>query len=464
MYSPEITIYITNYNYAAYIQKAIESVLAQSFKNYEIIIIDDGSTDDSQDIIETYSSNPKIAVIYQKNKGLNVTNNIALRVAKGKYIVRLDADDYLAPDMLEELYNTLENDPTLGLVFPDYYIVDKEENILEETIRHNFDDEVTLYDLPAHGACTMIRTEFLRSIGGYDEQYKCQDGYELWIKFTTKYPVKNVNKPLFYYRHHGSNLTSNEKKILNTRKEIKQNFVQREKLKTLNTLAIIPIRTQMIGDTSLEFQKIGDKTILEWKIDSILESKTIGFVVITSSNLEIKKLLDNTYSSEKVLFIERPDIYGRLNESLKKSVIQILENDLVKDKCFESIMICSLEYPFVSSKYYDETVNTQAIFKASGVLSVRPDNSSFYQHDGSGMRPFNDIENFTKLERESLFKATGGISLFKISNYTENNAAFSVNISHIVIDQFAAYGIHSINDLNLLRVIHQNKELFKLDD
>ncbi|MEM6724140.1 MAG: glycosyltransferase family A protein, partial [Bacteroidota bacterium] len=103
MSSPLLTVYITNYNYEAYIKQAIESVLNQSFQNFELLIIDDGSTDNSRDIIESYKDHEQITIIYQQNKGLNVTNNIALRLAHGKYIMRLDADDYLTADALEKM-------------------------------------------------------------------------------------------------------------------------------------------------------------------------------------------------------------------------------------------------------------------------------------------------------------------------------------------------------------------------
>ena len=72
------TVYITNHNYGQYIEQAIESVLDQNFKDYELLIIDDGSNDDSHTIMERYRKHPKVSLIFQENKGLNVTNNIAI--------------------------------------------------------------------------------------------------------------------------------------------------------------------------------------------------------------------------------------------------------------------------------------------------------------------------------------------------------------------------------------------------
>ena len=98
-----ITIYITNHNYGKYIKQSIESVLNQTYKNFELIIIDDGSTDNSKNVIEKYTNNKKVKIIYQNNKGLTVSNNIAIKISQGKYITRLDADDWLDPNFLRSV-------------------------------------------------------------------------------------------------------------------------------------------------------------------------------------------------------------------------------------------------------------------------------------------------------------------------------------------------------------------------
>jgi glycosyltransferase involved in cell wall biosynthesis len=204
--NPLITVYITNYNYGNFIKKAIKSVLNQSFKDFELIIIDDGSKDKSIKIIKEFENKKNIKIVIQKNKGLIVSNNLALRLSRAKYIMRLDSDDWLDPYALEIMSNVLERNKKISLVFPDYYEVNKNGKILKQIIRHDF-NKVKLLDQPAHGACTMIRKENLIDIGGYDEEFSCQDGYYLWLKFIKKYMVKNINLPLFYYRQHEKNLT-----------------------------------------------------------------------------------------------------------------------------------------------------------------------------------------------------------------------------------------------------------------
>ena len=109
--NPLVTIYITNYNYGSYIKESIESVINQSFKDFELIIIDDGSSDNSREIIESYIQLKHVRVIFQKNKGLNITNNIAMRLAHGKYLVRLDADDYFRKDAIQKCVKNLSQIP-----------------------------------------------------------------------------------------------------------------------------------------------------------------------------------------------------------------------------------------------------------------------------------------------------------------------------------------------------------------
>ncbi|RME99895.1 MAG: glycosyltransferase, partial [Bacteroidetes bacterium] len=287
---PLVTVYITNYNYAAYIEQAIESVLAQTFQDFELIIIDDGSTDGSRHIIERYTGRPNIRAIYQQNKGLNATNNVAIRAARGKYLMRLDADDFLERPALGVMVSLLEADPELGLVFPDYYYVDEHNNRTGQERRHHFDDEVTLYDQPAHGACTMVRLGFLKALGGYDESFDCQDGYELWIKFINFHKVTNISRPLFSYRRHSSNLTGNLHRILTTRKRIKQRFVE-QYLEPTTALMIIPVRTQMIGSVNWPLYEYAGKTVVEHRVAACAACSEVAEIVVTTAEADLLDVL-----------------------------------------------------------------------------------------------------------------------------------------------------------------------------
>lgn len=448
-----ITVYITNYNYGKFIRQSIESVLNQSLQDFELLIIDDGSVDDSREIIEEYRGNPKISIIYQKNKGLNITNNIAMRASQGKYLMRLDADDFLEPEAIEVMSQVLEQDNELGLVFPDYYYVDGEGVRTGEEKRHNFEKEVSLYDQPAHGACTMIRLAFLKALGGYNESFTCQDGYDLWIKFIMHHKVTNVSRPLFSYRRHGNNLTTNEEKILNTRKKIKELFVD-EHLQPLDTLAIIPVRNTYIKDVNWPLYQLNGKSILEQKVSDCAHAKKLKTVIVSTSDQEIIEHCQQWIGKYKNAYlVERPRSFAQTNESLNKTIEQAIDFAQKKGIEVEAVMSVSLEYPFVAPDVIDDAVNTLVLFDSDAVLSVRPDNRTYYQHNGHSLQPILDQEKFTKLEREALYKGAGGIVVSRIHNFRKSQQLTSGKISHVVVDQKTAFGIFSELDLKLVNFI-----------
>ena len=104
---PEISVYITNHNYGSYLNLSINSVLNQTFKDFELIILDDGSTDNSKKVLEKYLTNNKIRVIFQKKSGMIKSINTAIKASRGRFVLRLDADDYLEKNALLVLYNQM---------------------------------------------------------------------------------------------------------------------------------------------------------------------------------------------------------------------------------------------------------------------------------------------------------------------------------------------------------------------
>lgn len=463
--SPIVTVYITNYNYDQYIRKAIESVFQQSFQQFELLIIDDGSTDNSRTIIEGYAQLPNVRVIYQQNKGLNITNNIALQLARGRYIMRLDADDYLRADALEKMVCVLEGDSEIGLVFPDYYLVDKGEQTLAEIKRHDFGKEVSLLDQPAHGACTMIRTEFLKHVGGYDEAYSCQDGYELWIKFATKYPVTNIREPLFFYRQHGENLTTNEERILDTRRTIKRDFISKNALDLPATIAVIPVRNTFLNGTPLAFSELGGKTLLDIKIASALKSPLIQKVVVTSADRSTQDYVQDRYNrEERVIFVERPVDLARHNVSLLGTIQHVLSAPECVGEMIEAVMILPIEFPFLRAEDIEDAINTMVIFEADSVISVRIERASFFQHHGGGMVPILDQDKFTRLEREALYKHVGGMTLTRVSNLKREGKVLAGKVGHVVVDQATSLGITSGYELEIARFWYEREAGIVIDD
>ena len=444
---PLITVYIANFNYGKYINKAISSVLNQTFKNFELIIIDDGSKDKSKSIIKRYSSNKKIIMIFQQNKGLIATNNLAIKISRGKYIIRLDADDWLDPRALEILSNSLEKNSKAGLVFPDFYEVDESGNITKQVRRHNF-KKVTLFDQPAHGACTMIRKSYLNEVGNYNEILTSQDGYDLWLKFIKKYKVININLPLFFYRQHKKSLSKNEERILNSRSLI---FNENNKNKNLNNqcIAVIPVRGYEENPDSIVLQKLKGKPLLEWIIDTSIKSEKISNTIVATSDKVIINHIKKKYKKKIIIFKRNKDL-SKINQSLKKTISKSINYAKQQGIKFNYVFQFSFRSPFISLKDIDNAVNIMKVFNTDQIIGVRQEDDVIYQHDGHGLKLLNKNPEL-KLEREILFKDVGALRLIKPSFLKFTNKR--KKIGHSVLSQKSSHSIDTNIDWRIAKVI-----------
>lgn len=248
--NPLITIYITNCNYDKYLNKAIASVLAQTYKKIEIIIVDDNSKDKSKKILKDHKKNKLIKIIFNKKRmGLIKSSNLAIKNSKGKYFLRLDADDYLHKDAIKKMYSIAKKNPRIALVFPDFFQLKDKKNLIRR-YKYNHKKYYNIYDPPAHGACSLINKKIFMKIGKYNEKFDRQDGFYIWyMLLLNKFKIKHCKLPLFYYRDHKKNLTKNMKKILKTRikiinyffsKKFKNNnsFLEKIRENTLKTLKL----------------------------------------------------------------------------------------------------------------------------------------------------------------------------------------------------------------------------------
>jgi CMP-N-acetylneuraminic acid synthetase len=298
----------------------------------------------------------------------------------------------------------------------------------------------------------MIRTEYLRSVGGYNESYNCQDGYELWVKFTQHFKISNLNQPLFFYRQHGNNLTSNENRILDTRAKINEHFVNEFQHNT-KTLAIIPVRG---GKNDLAFKTLNGKNLLKEKIRELEKSKNIEKIVISSPDQKVEELLSKL-NKKHVFFHKRALDQARLNKSLDETVLEILQLMENQEVAYDSVALITLEYPFLKAYKIDDAIHTLFIFGADSLIGVRPDNSIFYQHHGDGLHPILNREKYTKLEREALFKQTGGISIVKTSSLRKSKTVINGMLGHIVLDQISSIGLFSDEDFKIAELLIRQK-------
>jgi len=455
--SPLITVYITNHNYGKYIDQAINSILEQSFQDFEIIIIDDGSTDNSKSIIDQYENNPQIKVIYQQNKGLTVSNNIALKLAQGEFIVRLDADDYFTKDALKIMYREFENDH-IGMVFGDWYIVDENGDILGVEQRHDFKKNVKLYDQPAHGACTMFRTRCLKELGGYDESITRQDGYELWLRFIENYKVGNINVPIFYYRQHEKSLTKDEVKLLDTRSNIlRKHAEKRNKSKKIKILGIVSIRGSEIDPRSKPFVKIGGEYLIDRTISVLEQCNAIEKIVVTTPDKKILQHVNKFYDTDKVIGLERPYELARINKPGQDTIDHVLEYGVPNEQ-FDYYFGSSIETPFKRKELIESGINIATIFDVDTVIGVRHNNKKHFKHNGRGLVPINKNPEFLQLEGSQLFTRVSGYLLREIKSYRRSKKALGKKIGHVIMDRKAKFEIEDDIDIEIANTILKNEQ------
>ena len=444
----KVTVYTPTHNNGKYLEKAVDSVLEQKFLDWELIIIDDGSTDNTKEILQKYEHQQKIQIIYQENKGLTVANNIALRLAKGEYIMRLDGDDYLDENALLVLSNILDTHPEVGLVYPDWYNISEDGEIIEIARRKKVNQEVTLFDIPAHGACTMIRKSCLLDIGGYNEDIACQDGYDLWIRFIERYKVYNVNCPLFYYRRHFTNLTKDEKKILDTRRTIKRNFVKnRFKDKILKVAAVIPVRGHSGHYSDLALKEINGKKLIDYTIAEALKTDLLDKVILTTNDDEI---FNYCRKYKQVKRIKRPDELCKINTDILSTLNYILKQLEEEGYRPDAVMVLYVNSPLRRAGHIEKSIDTMMIFNVDSVISVCEDIRNHYQHQSTGLRPLFSQRRL-RLERDALYEENGAIYLTK-TNFIENNT-YGEQIGHIVMLKEESFNIHNQFDFWLVEKI-----------
>ena len=176
-------------------------------KDYEIIVVDDGSTDNTRYILESFGD--WIRVIWLgENKGLPYASNVGIKNSLSRFVVRVDADDFIHEDLLKAEYLYLSLNNGIDAVSCDYYIVDDRENTLERRSANK-----------SPIACgIMFRKDYLVGIGLYDEKFLLMEDEDLRIRFLRKYTIYNIPLPLYRYRMHDNNSTRNTDEVSKYRK------------------------------------------------------------------------------------------------------------------------------------------------------------------------------------------------------------------------------------------------------
>jgi glycosyltransferase involved in cell wall biosynthesis len=192
--------------------QAIESALAQTYRDLEVIVLDDGSSDSTRQVAAKYGSS--IHYIWQENRGLAAARNCAIEASSGEYIALLDADDWWEPNKLEEQLPKLDGDPQVGLVYSDLRVVYDDGTIVPSFLfsrplaaeGYVFDRLIKSgFILPS---TVLLRRTCLDEVGMFNEAMRSHEDIELWFRICQKWKVAVIRKPLVHRRQGSQNMTS----------------------------------------------------------------------------------------------------------------------------------------------------------------------------------------------------------------------------------------------------------------
>lgn len=216
---PRISVLMSVYNGERYLRAAVDSILAQTFTDFEFLIIDDGSTDGTGALLADYATrDPRVQVIVQAvNQGLTTSLNVGLRLARGEYVARMDADDVSLPERFEHQTAFLDRHPEVGVVGGGFQVIDALGRPIPPIYEHPTQPgfvawSLYFYNPIAHPTVMMRRANVLR-VGGYDPAVPRSQDHDLWCRLSGQVQLANLSCPLTFLRKHDGNVSAREYEV-----------------------------------------------------------------------------------------------------------------------------------------------------------------------------------------------------------------------------------------------------------
>ena len=230
-----ISVVIPNYNRENLIVEALESVKAQDYRPIELIVVDDGSTDNSVTVVKDWIKNNESKNFYgllieQENKGGNVARNTGISYASAEYIAFLDSDDLWKPGKLSKQLDVLINEVSAGAVYCGLEHVEAQTAKLISTSNRtyaqgNILSQILISDITAPTSCYMVKSKVFKKVGSFDEELQARQDWDMWIRIASKYNIFAIEENLVSYRHHtGERTASNPQKEINAYARIREKY------------------------------------------------------------------------------------------------------------------------------------------------------------------------------------------------------------------------------------------------
>lgn len=233
---PLVSIVVPCYNHEKYVTQTIESIVNQTYKNIELIVIDDGSKDSSQEVIQKLANKYKFTFIHRPNRGLSATLNEAIELSSGKYFSTIASDDILMLEKIEKQVEFMEANPQFGMCYAKIVCF---EDSLEKSYEYpNSNKQGWIFEDLLNYGCfipapsNFIKKEVFDVVGGYDESLWIED-WDMWLRIAQKYQIGYIDEHVAYYRRHDTNISSQTLKMHEAEKQILEKYKEYKNFKKI---------------------------------------------------------------------------------------------------------------------------------------------------------------------------------------------------------------------------------------
>ncbi|MCY7485298.1 glycosyltransferase [Paenibacillus alvei] len=449
-----VSVVLPVYNGEDYLSSAIESILQQTYRHFELIIINDGSTDNTSNILNEYEQrDSRITVIHQENSKIPKTLSRGFRMAKGEFYTWTSADNILHKSFLEDMVNEIKKDENLGMVYANMNLIDSNGKIIRGHGWYEIPEgsgvvslptttlELNIYPNNTIGAAFMYRAKAAHVLGDYSSFKHTLEDYDYWMRMNSLFNLchTSFHEPIYDYRWHDKSLTAQDSELGITS--------NRYKLMVLDDYRrdyyLSPIVWIIDGDGDLEFIK---KKFRE-KGDTLLELEDLG--KLTSDNLAIP--ICYLYISENENVTHKfPDHLP----SEAHRVICVNKNELLKNTALDWDLFCSTD-----EKIYDGVFNSKKVFQVTNseslysLISIKVKNDHLYL-----------IEETIETKREYSKKVSVVICTYKRTEKLANALASVVDQSFSKNDYEIIIVNNDIYNNEIFQLVQESKEKFNLTE
>lgn len=275
------------YNGAKYIRQSIDSCLNQTYKNIELIIIDDGSTDATSRIVKSYKDIRIIYIKHKKNKGLPAALNTGFAKATGEYLTWISDDNFYLENAINKMLSFLRKN-NYSFVYCNYYTF-KDDNIFNRKIV-KMPDSVALEKGNHIGACFLYSRKIMEVVGNYDPVTKLAEDYDYWIRISKKFSMHHLNEALYFFRVHKKSLYLSryyEVKVVDFLVRLKNDILDTSQVTNL----FINLMAQKKGG-NIKLHRMLVKLLFSWKIYKVLNAFKTRIISFENAKLQLENIVE----------------------------------------------------------------------------------------------------------------------------------------------------------------------------